>query len=145
MEHKFHDVLSSVDAKQGRSPLEPYGELVDTLRDQGLTCRDIAALLAEKCQFVTSKRAVSRFLLARARRRRNTARKLSRRVSGSTPATSKLLPQHSAQRWSDDEIRQKIAEKKARNPGAEPAPDGFHYDPDEPLRLINPVKRNSYD
>jgi hypothetical protein len=30
MEHKFHDVLSSVDA-----PLEPYGELVDTLRDQG--------------------------------------------------------------------------------------------------------------
>ena len=84
MEHKFHDVLSSVDAKQGRSPLEPYGELVDTLRDQGLTCRDIAALLAEKCQFVTSKSAVSRFLLARARKRRNAARKLSRRVSGST-------------------------------------------------------------
>ena len=145
MEHKFHDVLSSVDAKQGRSPLEPYGELVDRLRDQGLTCRDIAALLAEKCQFVTSKSAVSRFLLARARRRRNTARKLSRGVSGSTPATSKLLPQHSAQRWSDDEIRQKIAEKKARKPVAEPALDGFHYDPDEPLRLINPVKRNSYD
>ena len=145
MEQKFHDVLSSVDAKQGRSPLEPYGELVDTLRCQGFTCRDIAALLAEKCQFVTSKSAVSRFLLARARRRRNAARKLSRRVSGSTPATSKLLPQHSAQRWSDDEIRQKIAEKKARKPVAEPALDGFHYDPDEPLRLINPVKRNSYD
>jgi hypothetical protein len=145
MEQKFHDVLSSVDTKQGRSPLEPHGELVDTLRDQGFTCRDITALLAEKCQFVTSKSAVSRFLLARARRRRNTARKLSRRVSGSTPATSKLLPHHSAQRWSDDEIRQKIAEKKARKPVAEPAPDGFHYDPDEPLRLINPVKRNSYD
>ena len=145
MEQKFHDVLSSVDAKQGRSPLEPYGELVDTLRDQGLTCRDVAALLAEKCQFVTSKSAVSRFLLARARKRRNAARKLSRGVSGSTPATSKLLAQHSAQRWSNDEIRRKIAEKKARKPVAEPAPDGFHYDPDEPLRLINPVKRNSYD
>ena len=145
MEIKFHDVLSTVDAKQGRSPLEPYGELVDTLRDQGLTCRDIAALLAEKCQFVTSKSAVSRFLLARARRRRNATRKLSRRVSGSTPATSKLLPQHSAQRWNDDEIRQKIADVKARKPVAEPAPDGFHYDPDEPLRLINPDKRNSYD
>jgi hypothetical protein len=145
MEQKFHDVVSSVDAKQGRSPLEPYGELVDTLRDQGLTCRDIAALLADKCQFVISKSAVSRFLLARAKRRRNAARKLSRRVSGSTPATSKLLPQHSAQRWSDDEIRQKIADVKARKPVAEPAPDGFHYDPDEPLRLINPVKRNSYD
>jgi len=145
MEHKFHDVLSSVDAKQGRSPLEPYGELVDTLRNQGLTCRDIAALLAEKCQFVTSKSAVSRFLLARARRRRNAARKFSRSVSASTPPTSKLLPQHSAPRWSDDEIRQKIADVKARKPVAEPAPDGFHYDPDEPLRLINPDKRNSYD
>jgi hypothetical protein len=145
MEHKFHDVLSSIDAKQGRSPLEPYGELVDTLRDQGLTCRDIAALLAEKCQFVTSKSAVSRCLLARAKRRRNAARKRSRRVSGSTPATSKLLPQHSTQRWSNEEIRQKITDVKARKPVAEPAPDGFHYDPDEPLRLINPVKRNSYD
>ena len=122
MVHKFHDVLSSVDAKQGRSPLEPYGELVDTLRDQGLTCRDIAALLAEKCQFVTSKSAVSRFLLARARRRRNAARKFSRSVLGSTPATSKLLPPHSGQRWSDDEIRQKIANVKARKPVAEPAP-----------------------
>ncbi len=145
MENKVHDVLSSVDAKQGRSPLEPYGQLVDTLRDQGFTCRDIAALLAEEYQFVTSKSAVSRFLLARARRRRNAARKLSRSVSGSTPATSKLLPQHSAQRQSDDEIRQKIADLKARKPVAEPALDGFHYDPDEPLRLITPVKRNSYD
>ncbi len=48
-------------------------------------------------------------------------------------------------RPSDDEIRQKIAELKARKPVAEPAPDGFHYNPDEPLRLINPDKRNSYD
>lgn len=118
-----------------RITLEPYGELVDTLRDQGLTCRDIAALLAEKCQFVTSKSAVSRFLLARARRRRSAARKLSRRVSGSSPATSKPLPQHSAQRWNDDEIRQKTADLKARKPVAEPAADGFYYDPDEPLRL----------
>ena len=81
----------------------------------------------------------------RARWRRNAARKHSRGVSGSTPPTSKPLPQHSAQRWNDDEIRQKIAEKKARRPVAEPAPDGFYYDPDEPLRLINPDKRNSYD
>lgn len=145
MEQKFQDVLSSVDAKQGRSPLEPFGELVDTLSDQGFTCRDIAALLAEKCQFVTSKSAVSRFLLARARRRRNAARKISRRVPGSRPATSKLFPQYSAQPQSDDEIRKKIADLKARKPVAEPAPDGFHYDPDEPLRLINPDKRNSYD
>jgi hypothetical protein len=141
MENKFHGLLSTVDAKQGRSPLEPYGELVDTLRCQGFTCRDIAALLAEKCQFVTSKSAVSRFLLARARRRRNAARKLSR----ATPATSKPPPQYSAQSPDDDEIRRKIADLKARKPLAQPAADGFQYNPDEPLRLINPDKRNSYD
>jgi hypothetical protein len=55
------------------------------------------------------------------------------------------LPQYSAQSPSGDEIRQKIADLKARKPVAESAPDGFYYDPDEPLRLINPVKRNSYD
>ena len=48
MEDKFLDVLSTVNAKPGRSRLEPYGELVDELRQKGLTCRDIAAVLAEK-------------------------------------------------------------------------------------------------
>ena len=90
MENKFHDVLSSVGAKQGRSPLEPYGELVDTLRDQGFTCRNIAALLTEKCQFVTSKSAVSRFLLARARKRRNARRERFR--AAKQPDEQRLRP-----------------------------------------------------
>ncbi len=54
-------------------------------------------------------------------------------------ARHQLLPnccfKHSAQRWNDDEIRQKTADLKARKPVAEPAADGFYYDPDEPLRL----------
>ena len=55
MEDRFQDVLSRVGAKRGRSRLEPYGEFVDELRRQGFTCRDITALLAEKCQFKTRK------------------------------------------------------------------------------------------
>jgi hypothetical protein len=46
MEDRLHDVLSGLDAKQGRSRLEPYGEFVDELRCQGFTCGDIAAVLA---------------------------------------------------------------------------------------------------
>jgi hypothetical protein len=80
MEDKLRDVLSSVTAKPGRSRLEPYGELVDEFRRQGLTCRDIAAVLAEKCQFQTSKSAVNNFVRARARRRRNASRRISRRM-----------------------------------------------------------------
>jgi hypothetical protein len=56
MEDRLHDVLSDVDAKQGRSRLEPYGEFVDELRRHGFTCREMAALLAETCQFKTSKK-----------------------------------------------------------------------------------------
>lgn len=145
MDGAFKDIVSRVNAKQGRSRLEPYGELVEELRSKGSTCRDIAALLAEKCQFRTSKTAVNNFVRARARKRRNALRKLSRSESGWPPAVSKPLPRYSTETQSDDEIRKKIAEKKARKPVPEPAPDVFHYDPDQPLRLINPDKRNSYD
>jgi hypothetical protein len=44
MEDRFHDVLSGVDAKRGRSRLVPYGEFVDELRRQGFTCRVVLQL-----------------------------------------------------------------------------------------------------
>jgi len=59
MNDKFQDVLNGINAKTGRSRLEPYGELVDELRRHGLTCRDIASVLAQKCQFQTSKSGVN--------------------------------------------------------------------------------------
>lgn len=81
MEEKFQDVLNVIDAKQGRSRMEPYGELVDELRCKGFTCREIAALLLEKVQFQTSKTAVNNFVRVRTRRQRNVARQISRRVA----------------------------------------------------------------
>jgi hypothetical protein len=145
MEGKFQDVLSSVTAKPGRSRLEPYAELVDELRCQGFACRDIAALLAEKCKFRTSKTAVNNFVRARARKQRKEARKLSRRVAVPTPIVSKLASSHPMQGPSDDEVRRRIAAMKARKPPTEAPADAFHYDPDEPLRLINPGIRHSSD
>jgi hypothetical protein len=59
MEDQFQDVLNSIDAKRGRSRLEPYGEFVDELRRQGFTCREIAALLLEKFQSFRLRRARS--------------------------------------------------------------------------------------
>ena len=40
-----------------------------------------------------------------------------------------------------DEVRRKIAAFKARKSVIDPAPEGFHYDPNEPLRLKKPAKR----
>ncbi len=73
MEDRFHDVLSSVDAKQGRSRLESYGELIDELRRRELKYRDISDILTEKCRFHVSKSAVNNFV--RVRRRRSSARR----------------------------------------------------------------------
>ena len=88
MENKFQDVLNSISAKTGRSRLEPYGELVDELRRQGLTCRDIAAVLSQTCQFQTLKSAGNNFVRARARKRRNT----SRQISAARGCRLRLLP-----------------------------------------------------
>jgi len=145
MEDKFHDVLSSVDAKQGRSRLEPYREFVEELRRQGFTCRDITALLAEKCQFKTSKSAVSRLVRARARRRRNAARQISRHVAIPPPIVAKRAGLHSGHGPSENEIQQRIAAMKARKPATVSSDNDFYFDPTEPLRLVDPGKRESND
>ena len=145
MEQKFHDVLSSVDAKQGRSRLEPYGELVEALRSQGVTCRDITALLAEKCQFKTSKSAVSRLVRARARRWRNAARQISRHVAIPPPIVAKRAGLHSGPGPSENKLQQRIAAMKARKPATVSSDNDFYFDPTEPLRLIDPGKRDSTD
>ena len=139
MEDRFHDVLSGVDAKRGRSRLEPFGEFVDELQRQGFTCRDITALLAEKCQFKTSKSAVSRLVRARARRRRNAARQISRHVAIPPPIVAKRAGLHSGPGPSENEIQ------RARKPATVSSDNDFYFDPTEPLRLIDPGKRDSND
>ena len=140
MDGRFKDIMNGVDRKPGHSRLEPYGELVEELRSQGFTCRDIATLLAEKCQFQTSKTAVNNFVRAQARKRRNAVRKLSRQTPNPTTVGPKLESERPTQGPSEDEVRRRIAALKARKPPTEAPTDGFHYDPDEPLRLINPGK-----
>ena len=146
MEETFQRILSKAATKSGpRSRLEPYRELIEQLRERGLTYRDISDILTKELQAHVPKSTVNDFVRAQARERKNAARRLSRRESASTPAVSLPLPPHPTETSNYDKVRQKIAEMKARKPVAEPTPDGFHYDPDEPLRLINPNKRNSYD
>jgi hypothetical protein len=145
MEDKLHDVLSGVNPKQSRSRLEPYGEFVEALGRQGFTCRDIAALLAEKCHFETSKSAVHSFVRARARRRRNAARQSSRSVPTARAIISTPRTPRFSQAQDDDEVRQRIAALKARKPAETPSCDGFNFNPDEPLWLIDPEKRDSHN
>jgi hypothetical protein len=69
VEDKFQDILNRVTRKSGPSRLEPYAELIDELRLRGHTYRDIASILAESCQFQTSKSTLNDFVLVRSRRK----------------------------------------------------------------------------
>jgi hypothetical protein len=79
VEDKFQDILSKVTKKSGRSRLEPYGELIDELRARGLTYRDISGILTAELQFQVPKSTVNDFVRERFRRRRNAARRSSRK------------------------------------------------------------------
>jgi hypothetical protein len=136
VEDKFQAILNSVTEKVGRSRLEAYGELIDELRRRGLTYRDIAGILAEKCQFQVSKSAINHFVRARSRRKRNSARRIATGAMIAVPIAPKSAIVDSAQKPTEDEVRQRIAAFKARRSVTTPSLDDFHFDPNQPLRLI---------
>jgi hypothetical protein len=51
MDDRFQEILDGVPEKSPRSSLEPYHELISELRRRGRTYREIAHILAERCQF----------------------------------------------------------------------------------------------
>jgi len=143
VEGKFQHILDTVTEKPGRSRLEPYGELIDELRRRGQTYRDIAAILAEKCQFRASKSTINDFVRLRSRRKRISARRMAADAMSATPSEPKAARVGSAQKPNDDEVRQRIAALKARKAAATPSRDDFYFDPSQPLRLITPEKPRS--
>jgi hypothetical protein len=74
MDDKFQDILDSLSEKPPRSRLQPYGELIDELRRRGRTYRDIAGILAEKCQLQVSVSTVHDFVRVRSRTTRKSAK-----------------------------------------------------------------------
>lgn len=139
MEDKFQDILSKVIIKSGRSCLEPYGKLIDELRARGLTYRDIADILTDELKFHVPKSTVNDFVRGRARRRRNAAGQISRRVAIPTPVVPKAPTLHAGP--SNEELQRRIGAMKARKPAPTLSDNGFYFDPTEPLRLIDPGKQ----
>jgi hypothetical protein len=144
VEDKFQDILNGVKRKSGPSCLEPYAELIDELRLRGHTYRDIVSILAESCQFQTSKSTLNDFVLVRSRRKRNSARRAATEERVAAPiAAPKAAAVDLAQKPSEEEVRQRIAALKARKPATTPSADDFHFDPTQPLRLITREKPGS--
>jgi hypothetical protein len=109
VESKFQDILNSVTVKPGRSRLEPYGESIDELHRRGLTYCDIAAILAQKCEFHISKSAINDFVRAQSRRRRSSAKRIAIDAMIAAPwfpkSRLRLLPRNPARTRPDRELR----------------------------------------
>jgi hypothetical protein len=140
MDSEFRNILDSLPEKPPRSRLEPYGELIDGLRRRGRTYRDIVEILAEKCQLQVSISTLHDFLRARSRRNRNSEKRIGADTMIANPIRPRTAGEETVQAPSGDEIRQRIAGFKARKPVTTPSRDDFHFDPNEPLRLITREK-----
>ncbi len=61
MDDNFGAILDSLPKKRQRSKLEPYTELTYQLRRRGHTYREIARILAEKCDLDTGSLSNGKF------------------------------------------------------------------------------------
>jgi hypothetical protein len=139
MNPNFEDILNTLPEKPPRSHLEPYRELIDELRRRERTYREIAQILAEKCQLHVAASTIHDFVRIRSRKTRKPAK--SQPIAGPRVALEGAAPESlglNAARKKEQPIegvRQRIAALKVRAVQAEPSPHRFQYDPRKPLKL----------
>jgi hypothetical protein len=146
MNQDFQDILDSLPKKPARSRLEPYRALIEELRRRGRTYQEIVQILEEKCQLHTAISTVNDFMRRSSRTKQNPSKNTKPAVedlTGVPPATT------AAGRWPNlakqqtpEEVRQRIAALKQRPVPTEAVPKLFHYDPDEPLRLLPKTEKS---
>jgi hypothetical protein len=140
---KFEAILNSLSAKEPRSRLEPYSELITEMRKRGRTYREIAQVLKKSCGLKVGASTVNDFVLARSKSK--TKRSLS---TTRTTATQKNMEGLTGT-YKDTEDRKStgrppkalagiaktIKELKDRPLKTRAKKLLFEYNPDEPLRL----------
>lgn len=138
MDTKFKEILDGLPDKPPRSRLEPYRELISELRRRGRTYRDIAQILAEKCQVQVTASGVHHFVRTRSRVKGKSTKRLAIALM-KTPPTAPIVS--SARKSSaDDEVQRRIEALKARTPRTKVVPSGFQFDPTQPLQIKKPGK-----
>ena len=67
MDAKFEAILNSLPAKEPRSRLEPYSELITEMRKRGHSYREITQVLKKACGLKVGASTVNDFVLARSK------------------------------------------------------------------------------
>ena len=150
-EDQLRNIIAALPEKLSRSRLEPYRQLIGELRRRRRTYREIADVLAEKCDLRISATAVHNFVRLHLRRKPNrqkslSAQSTSRREISPTEMRISAPKANDPERKEpagDREIWQRIAELKRRISPAEEMGKQFHFNSDEPLHLVPNIEGKS--
>ena len=140
MDTKFKEILDGLPDKPPRSRLEPYRELIRELRRRGRTFRDIAHILAEKCEVQVTASGVHDFVRNRSRVRGKSTKRIATDAMKTAPTAIGVDSTDSVRKPSTDDVQRRIVALKARKPVKKAVSDVFQFDPTEPLRLKKPRK-----
>lgn len=147
MDDNVNEILDGLPPKPPRSRLDPHAALIEEMRRRGRTYKEIARVLAEVFQLHSSPSNIYYFVQHRAKvaRQARVQKARTKAESSHTVAfTQKAFGNPASQPSSPTDVMQRIAAFKNRRV-AEEKPEGFHFDPNEPLRLINPEKKKPGD
>ena len=143
MDAKFEAILNNLAAKQPRSRLEPYSELITEMRKRGRTYREIANILKKACGLKVGASTVNDFVLARSKSKakvlpsalRTIATKKNKEGLTSTYKGTGAREGTGRPQKALEGIARTIKELKDRPPKTSAKKLLFEYNPDEPLRL----------
>jgi len=143
VDDKFKAILNSLPAKEPRSRLEPYSELITVMRKRGRSYREITQVLKKACGLKVGTSTVNDFVLAQSKSKTKASVAASRTI-----ATNKNKRELTGT-YKDTEVHQRtrrpqkaregiarlIKELKDRPLKSRAKKLLFEYNPDEPLRL----------
>ncbi len=143
MDAKLEAILNSLPAKEPRSRLEPYSELITEMRKRGHSYREITQVLKKACGLKVGTSTVNDFVLARSKSKSKLSLSRSRTIAtkknmeGLT-GTYKDTEDHQGigrPQKALEGITKTIKELKDRPLKTRARKILFEYNPDEPLRL----------
>lgn len=134
MDDSFKAILESVPKRHQRSKLEPFTELIKQLRRRGYTYREIARILAEKCDMVVASSTLVRFAATLAREKRKYSKHHYSRKKRRTVVPPSIEVNVSSAVPNDD-LWKRIKALKQQPAKIADSSKQFEYDPDQPLEL----------
>ena len=144
MKDKLSEILDRLPPKPPRSRLDPHVALIEELRRRGRTYREIARVLSEDCQVQSSPSNIYYFVRLRAREAKQAKARQAKQDQAGPFGSGKVASAQTTVRNASNgnlpnDVPRRIAALKQRKIPQATSP-GFHFDPDEPLRLITEKK-----